>query len=103
MMNVEQLQKYLPRYGACLATIAYAKQQIVLEDTASSCSYRKRSLRYRLLDKLRATGNIKKISEEQHFRLVTEIKKKILRKKTYAKKNEAQYILNIQILVKICH
>ncbi|KAL3872074.1 hypothetical protein ACJMK2_040036 [Sinanodonta woodiana] len=26
MMDVEQLQKYLPRYGDCLATIAYAKQ-----------------------------------------------------------------------------
>ncbi|KAL3882539.1 hypothetical protein ACJMK2_028875 [Sinanodonta woodiana] len=36
MMDVEQLQKYLPRYGDCLATIAYAKQQRTLADTASS-------------------------------------------------------------------
>ncbi|KAL3852078.1 hypothetical protein ACJMK2_015765 [Sinanodonta woodiana] len=63
MMDVEQLQKYLPRYGDCLATIAYAKQQRTLEDTASSCSDRKRSLRDRLLEKLRATGNRK-----EHFR-----------------------------------
>ncbi|KAL3872082.1 hypothetical protein ACJMK2_040037 [Sinanodonta woodiana] len=48
MMDVEQLQKYLPRY----------------EDyTASSCSDRKRSLRDRLLEKLRAAGNRK-----EHFR-----------------------------------
>ncbi|KAL3879094.1 hypothetical protein ACJMK2_031408 [Sinanodonta woodiana] len=48
MMDVEQLQKYLPRYG---------------DYTASSCSDRKRSLRDRLLEKLRATGNRK-----EHFR-----------------------------------
>ncbi|KAL3890224.1 hypothetical protein ACJMK2_002515 [Sinanodonta woodiana] len=63
MMDVEQLQKYLPRYGDCLATIAYAKQQRTLEDTASSCSDRKRSLRDRLLEKLRAAGN-----RTEHFR-----------------------------------
>ncbi|KAL3881849.1 hypothetical protein ACJMK2_028241 [Sinanodonta woodiana] len=63
MMDVEQRQKYLLRYGDCLATIAYAKQQRTLEDTASSCSDRKRSLRDRLLGKIRATGNRK-----EHFR-----------------------------------
>ncbi|KAL3872279.1 hypothetical protein ACJMK2_040213 [Sinanodonta woodiana] len=63
MMDVEQLQKYLPRYGDCLAKIADAKQQRTLEDSASSCSDRKRSLRDRLLEKLRATGNRK-----EHFR-----------------------------------
>ncbi|KAL3861861.1 hypothetical protein ACJMK2_007875 [Sinanodonta woodiana] len=62
-MDVEQLHKYLPRYGVCLATIAEAKQQRAHEDTASSCSDRKRSLRDRLLDKLRATWNTK-----EHFR-----------------------------------
>ncbi|KAL3871862.1 hypothetical protein ACJMK2_039834 [Sinanodonta woodiana] len=81
MMDVEQLQKYLPRYGDCLATIAYAKQQRTLEDTASSCSNRKKSLRDRLLEKLRATGNRK-----EHFRRAVpqagnRNAKKILRKK----------------------
>ncbi|KAL3871933.1 hypothetical protein ACJMK2_039905 [Sinanodonta woodiana] len=63
MMDVEQLQKYLPIYGDCLAKIADAKQQRTLEDSASSCSDRKRSLRDILLEKLRATGNRK-----EHFR-----------------------------------
>ncbi|KAK3576222.1 hypothetical protein CHS0354_002826 [Potamilus streckersoni] len=40
VMDVEQ-QIYLPRYGDCLATIAYAKQQWFLEETASFPSDRK--------------------------------------------------------------
>ncbi|KAL3866773.1 hypothetical protein ACJMK2_044046 [Sinanodonta woodiana] len=61
---VEQLQKYLSRYGDCLETIANAKQQRALEDTASFCSDRKIYLKDRLLDKLQATRNKKGAFQE---------------------------------------
>lgn len=51
-MTTDQLTKYIPRYGDCLAAIAFAKQSLVLDDEPNSSFKRKSSLRDRLADKL---------------------------------------------------
>lgn len=51
-MTTDQLTKYIPRYGDCLAAIAFAKQSLVLDDEPNSSFKRKSSLRDRLANKL---------------------------------------------------
>lgn len=62
-MTTEQLTKYLPRYGDCLAVIAFVKQQLVLNNAPNVSHTRKQSLRDRLIAKLQG-----KRKTDEHLR-----------------------------------
>ena len=60
-MTAEQMSKYLPRYGDCLAAIAFSKQQLTINESETSKD-RKTTLRDRLIAKLQGQGK-KKVVE----------------------------------------